>query len=104
MTNRDFRIAELTRKEIDFDDPLFQTINGMGSFYREASSLSYKYNEQKKKEGRDFEYISAAKLNASAILHYVYQAILSYLISGTNEALLLMEMSKGTLFYPLLIP
>ena len=85
MTNRDFRIAELTRKEIDFDDPLFQTINGMGSFYREASSLSYKYNEQKKKEGRDFEYISAAKLNASAILHYVYQAILSYLISGTNE-------------------
>ena len=85
MTNRDFRIAELTRKEINFDDPLFQTINGMGSFYREASSLSYKYNEQKKKEGKDFEYISAAKLNASAILHYVYQAILSYLISGTNE-------------------
>ena len=85
MTNRDFRIAELTRKEIKFDEPVFQTINGMGSFYREASSLSYKYNEQKKKEGRDFEYISAAKLNASAILHYVYQAILSYLISGTNE-------------------
>ena len=54
MTNRDFRIAELTRKEINFDDPLFQTINGMGSFYREASSLSYKYNEQKKKEGKDF--------------------------------------------------
>ena len=85
MTNRDLRIAELTRKEIDFEEPLFQTINGTGSFYRESSSLAYKYNEQKKKEGRDFEYLSAANLNASAILHYVYQTILSYLISGTNE-------------------
>ena len=46
MTNRDFRIAELTRKEIKFDEPVFQTINGMGSFYREASSISYKYNQQ----------------------------------------------------------
>ena len=68
MTNRDLRIAELTRKEIDFEEPLFQTINGMGSFYREASSIAYKYNEQKKKEGKDFEHLSAAKLNASAIL------------------------------------
>ena len=85
MTNRDLRIAELTRKEINFEEPLFQTINGTGSFYRESSSLAYKYNEQKKKEGRDFEYLSAANLNASAILHYVYQTILSYLISGTNE-------------------
>ena len=85
MTNRDFRIAKLTRRELEFEEPLFQTVNGMGSFYREASSLAYRYNEQKKKEGKDFEYLSAAKLNASAILHYVYQSILSFLISGTNE-------------------
>ena len=85
MVNRDLRIAEITRKEIDFMEPLFQTGNGTASFYREASSISCKYNEMKKKEGGDFEYLSAGKLNASAILHSAYQTILTYLISGTNE-------------------
>ena len=85
MVNRDLRIAEITRKEIDFMEPLFQTGNGTASFYREASSISFKYNEMKKKEGGDFEYLSAGKLNASAILHSAYQTILTYLISGTNE-------------------
>ena len=85
MVNRDLRIAEITRKEIDFKEPLFQTGNGTASFYREASSISFKYNEMKKKEGGDFEYLSAGKLNASAILHSAYQTILTYLISGTNE-------------------
>ncbi len=85
MVNRDLRIAEITRKEIDFMEPLFQTGNGTVSFYREASSISFKYNEMKKKEGGDFEYLSAGKLNASAILHSAYQTILTYLISGTNE-------------------
>ena len=85
MVNRDLRIAEITRKEIDFMEPLFQTGNGTASFYREASSISFRYNEMKKKEGGDFEYLSAGKLNASAILHSAYQTILTYLISGTNE-------------------
>ena len=85
MVNRDLRIAEITREEIDFKEPLFQTGNGTASFYREASSISFKYNEMKKKEGGDFEYLSAGKLNASAILHSAYQTILTYLISGTNE-------------------
>ena len=49
MVNRDLRIAEITRKEIDFMEPLFQTGNGTASFYREASSISFKYNEMKKK-------------------------------------------------------
>ena len=85
MVNRDLRIAEITREEIDFKEPLFQTGNGTASFYREASSISFRYNEMKKKEGGDFEYLSAGKLNASAILHSAYQTILTYLISGTNE-------------------
>ena len=85
MVNRDLRIAEITRKEIDFMEPLFQTGNGTASFYREASSISFRDNEMKKKEGGDFEYLSAGKLNASAILHSAYQTILTYLISGTNE-------------------
>ena len=85
MVNRDLRIAEITREEIDFMEPLFQTGNGTASFYREASSISFRYNEMKKKEGGDFEYLSAGKLNASAILHSAYQTILTYLISGTNE-------------------
>ncbi len=85
MINRDLRIANVTRSLISFSEPVFQTQRGPLSYYQEAASLSYKYNQEMKKEGKDFEYISAGKLNASATLHYVYQIILSYLL-GENDA------------------
>lgn len=84
MINRDLRIAKVTRNILSYDAPVFQTEAGPGSFYAEAASLSYRYNQEMKKEGKDFTYISAGKLNASATLHYVYQIILTYLL-GEND-------------------
>lgn len=80
MENRDFRISETTRKFIDVQEPLFSTENGLGSFYKQSSLIAYKYNEDRKKEGKNDSFLSAGKLNATAILHMVYQIVLSYLM------------------------
>ena len=85
MINRDLRIAEVTRRILSYEDPVFQTENGPGSFYQEAAALSFRYNQEMKKEGKDFTYISAGKLNASATLHYVYQIILTYLLGESDR-------------------
>lgn len=80
MENRDLRIANQTREEVKFIKPLFSTQNGVASFYREASEFSYIYNENAKKTGKP-GYLSAAKLNATAVLHLIYQSVLSFYIS-----------------------
>lgn len=80
MDNRDFRISETTRKFIDVKDPLFSNKDGLSSFYRQSALIAYKYNEDRKKEGKTDSFLSAGKLNASAILHMVYQIVLSYLM------------------------
>lgn len=85
MINRDLRIANVTRRILSYDKPVFQTKEGPGSFYPEAAALSYRYNQEMKKEGKNSEYISAGKLNASATLHYVYQIILSYLLGESDR-------------------
>ena len=85
MINRDLRIAKVTRDKLSYTDPVFQTHSGPISFYQEAASLSYRYNSEMKKQGKDFQYISAGKLNASATLHYVYQIVLTYLLGENDE-------------------
>ncbi len=85
MINRDFRIAEITRKEINYNNAAFQTKDGPSSFYSEAASLAYKYNQEMKKSNKDFTYISSGKLHASATLHYIYQIILTYLLGDDND-------------------
>lgn len=85
MVNRDLRIAKVTREVIEYNQPLFQTGEGLSSFYPEAASLAYKYNQIMKKSGKDFDYISAGKLQATAVLHYVYQIVLSYLTDENNQ-------------------
>lgn len=86
MENRDLRIANLTRHEINIDQPIFSTHSGISSFYREASELAYAYNEYRKKEGSSDGMLSAGKLNATAVLHLIYQTVLSiYLSDGQND-------------------
>ncbi len=80
MENRDFRISEITRSNIEVQEPLFATEKGVTAFYKQASEIAFKYNEEKKKEGKTDFYLSAGKLNASAVLHLVYQVVLSYLM------------------------
>lgn len=85
MENRDFRISEITRDDIEVQEPLFETASGVSSFYREASELAFKYNEEIKKEGKNDTFLSAGKLNATAVLHLVYQTVLSYLMDDVQS-------------------
>lgn len=80
MQNRDFRISRITRQLIEFQEPLFTTEKGPSSFYRQAAEIAFKYNEERKREKKTDYYLSAGKLNASAILHMVYQIVLSILL------------------------
>ena len=86
MKNRDFRIADVTRKDIAFSLPVFQTGKGVGSFYREAAEIAYKYNEIMKSKGVESTPVSSGKLNASAVLHLVYQLMLSHLIESDGRS------------------
>ncbi len=85
MKNRDFRISEESRQEIDFTSPLFESKKGIASFYREASELAYKYNSYKSSKSDSFKHVSAARLNAAAVLHMVYQTALSYLLEDRDD-------------------
>lgn len=82
MINRDFRVAEITREKIKYEDPAFETKKGVASFYREAVNLTFQYNKTLKKDEKG---LSAGKVNASAVLHYVYQTVLTFLLKGGNE-------------------
>lgn len=84
--NRDFRIAEITRKSIKINGPLFPTENGVSSFYREAVELAYKYNEEAKTKDPNGKRVSAGKLNASAVLHMAYQMVLTYLLDDEGKS------------------
>lgn len=85
MKNRDFRISETTRRFIDIQEPLFSTEEGMSSFYRQAAEVAYKYNEDRKKAGKSDFFLSAGKLNASAVLHMIYQVVLSFLLEDGQK-------------------
>ncbi len=86
MRNRDFRIANIIRKDISLYLPVFETEKGVGSFYRQAAELSYKYNETMKSKGASFSYLSSGGLNATAVLHLVYQIILTTLIEDDSRS------------------
>lgn len=86
MRNRDFRIANLTRKDISLYAPVFETEKGIRSFYREAADLAYKYNETMKSKGEAFTYLSSGNLNASAVLHLVYQILLTTLVEDDTRS------------------
>lgn len=86
MRNRDFRIADVTRKEIALSLPVFQTDKGVGSFYREAADIAWRYNETMKGKGEDFSYLSSGSLNAAAVLHLVYQLLLSHLLEDDGRS------------------
>ena len=76
MERRDFRIANTTREKLQVKEPVFPSDESLDLLYREASSLAYKYNSEVKKDGRS-DYVSPGKLHVTAVLHMVYQIVLS---------------------------
>ena len=77
MEKRDFRIAELTRRKIKVSKEVFPSDEGLDLLYREASVLAFAYNTELKKEGKSGGFVSPGKLHASAVLHLIYQIVLS---------------------------
>ncbi|MGE4453998.1 MAG: alpha-amylase family glycosyl hydrolase [Sphaerochaeta sp.] len=80
MITRDFRISVRTRTEIDFFPALFPSDANLTDLYKQATELSYLYNSKVKAKGGN-DWISSAKLHASAVLHQLYQSVLSHYLS-----------------------
>lgn len=76
MEKRDFRIAKATRLDLQLQEPVFTTDEDLSQLYREALTVSYRYNEKARSEGRS-DFVSASKLNATAVLHLLYQTVLT---------------------------
>lgn len=76
MTARDLRIARKTRQEIVFQEPIFAANGTVTGLYEQAKSLAHRYNEVKRRSGGE-QFLSAAKLHATGLLHVLYQSVVS---------------------------
>ncbi|MDD3942862.1 MAG: hypothetical protein PHR90_10355, partial [Sphaerochaetaceae bacterium] len=80
MGSRDFRIALKTRQEIDYQEPLFAVEHNLEVMYTQAKELAHLFNKRQLALNTE-QFLSAAKINASGMLHLLYQAIVSqYLV------------------------
>ena len=80
---RDLRISIRTRTEMDFFLALFPSNSGLDGFYKQANELAHYYNSMvHKRQGK--EYLSAGKLHATAVLHLIYQTVLSRYLEETE--------------------
>ena len=85
MGARDLRIAARTRNEIDFTSPLFTSAGSLEGIYTQAKELSHIYNLKQQQLGKD-SFISVGKLNASGVLHTIYQTVISrYLLDQDHD-------------------
>ena len=76
MDKRDFRISDIVRDELQLKEPVFKTDDGISALYKEALVISYRYNTDAKNKGKS-DFVSAAKLHATAVLHLLYQVVLT---------------------------
>ncbi len=79
MKNRDFRISKASRTEMSYEAPLFETTNKINEMYRQAQEVTFTYNET---HGRP---LSAASVHICAVLHLVYQTVISAYLRGTDS-------------------
>lgn len=79
MRNRDFRISENSRQEMSFFTPVFETEESLNKLYRQAQDLALRYNKNHD------EHVSAAKLNISAVLHLLYQRVISIQLKNSES-------------------
>ncbi len=83
MEIRDLRVALRAREAIDYHDPLFVREMKLSALYEEAQLFAHRFNEKEKELGGN-ELLSAAQLYATAILHHLYQGVVTTFIRGEN--------------------
>ncbi|MBI9094361.1 MAG: alpha-amylase [Sphaerochaeta sp.] len=68
---------------MDFFSALFPSTTELGILYRQANELAHQYNLKIKERGGS-EYVSAGKLHATAVLHLLYQTVITGYLSDTE--------------------
>jgi len=68
---------------MDFFSALFPSTLALGTLYKQANELAHLYNLKIKERGGS-EYLSAGKLHATAVLHLLYQTVLTRYLSDTE--------------------
>lgn len=79
MKNRDLRISEPSRIEMSYESPVFETSSKIGVMYRQAQELTHIYNESHDRP------LSAANVHICAVLHLIYQTVISAYLKGTDS-------------------
>ncbi|MCQ2397917.1 MAG: alpha-amylase family glycosyl hydrolase [Sphaerochaetaceae bacterium] len=79
MKNRDFRISDNSRQKMIFFSPVFETKENLRRMYIQAQELSHTYNTKHQ------EKVSAAKLHSCAVLHLIYQTVISAYLKETDS-------------------
>ncbi|MBQ2528051.1 MAG: alpha-amylase, partial [Spirochaetales bacterium] len=79
MENRDFRISEICREIMTYEKPMFETSERADRMYRQAQEVSVVYNNSHEHP------ITAGKIYTSAVLHMVYQAVISVFLRGSDS-------------------
>lgn len=85
MTTHDLRIALRLRRTLSLDQPLFAGTDGINGLQREADRFAYLYNTYVKDHHRT-SFLSPADLNATAILHLLYQTLLDRYLRDLDGA------------------
>ena len=79
MKNRDLRISEKSRETMTFFDPVFETDEDLKNMYMQARDIASQYNA-----GHD-DKVSAAKVNISAVLHLIYQTVITDYLKNSES-------------------
>ena len=79
MENRDFRISEICREIMTYEKPMFETSERADRMYRQAQEVSVVYNNSHEHP------ITAGKIYTSAVLHMVYQSVISVFLRGSDS-------------------
>ncbi len=79
MKNRDFRISETSRLEMTYEKPMFETDENASQMYRQAQEVAQVYNNSHEHP------ITAGRVYTSAVLHLVYQSVISVFLRGTDS-------------------
>ena len=87
MQQHDFRISRFIREKLNLTAPVFITQFDLQKIYNEANEIAFRYNELVKREGDSEEYVSAGKLHTVAVLHLLYQSVLTTYLKENNPDL-----------------
>ncbi|MFA5570623.1 MAG: alpha-amylase family glycosyl hydrolase [Sphaerochaetaceae bacterium] len=84
MGVRDFRIALKARNEMSYHDPVFAVENDLSGLYDEAKALVHRYNTIQK-ERHSNQTLSAAQIHATAVIHLLYQAVVTNFLEVKDQ-------------------